>query len=61
MRKPNCLSIVETNKLWEIAIEFLTRLDSALIEYNLKFAYIMLKFAKLERLSFNKIKKFVFV
>ena len=61
MRKPNCLNIVETNKLWEIAIEFLNRLDESLMEYNLKLAYIMFKFAKLERLSFNKIKKFVFV
>lgn len=51
MRLPDCTDIVSTKNLWEIAIEFLTRVDNNLIEYNLKFAYIVYLLCKKEHLS----------
>lgn len=47
MREPNCRKIVPSKSLWEIAIDFLGRIDEKLMDFNLKYAYITYKLCKL--------------
>lgn len=61
MREPNCRSIVPTKNLWEIAIDFMSKIDEKLMEFNLKFAYIMYKLCKIEGIPNRLTKKFVFL
>ncbi len=61
MREPRCNNIVPTKNLWEIAIEFLGKIDNNLIEFNLKLAYIMLKLCKIEKIPYSITSKLVFL
>ena len=61
MREPRCSDIVPSKNLWEIAIEFLGKIDSKLIDFNLKLAYIMYKVCKLEKIPYFVTSKLVFL
>ncbi len=61
MREPSCRNVVPSKNLWEIAIDFIERIDERLMEFNLKFAYIMYKLCKIEGVPNKLIKKFVFL
>jgi len=61
MKEPNCRSIVPSKNLWEIAIEFMGKIDTKLMEFNLKFAYLVYKFCKIEGIPNRFTKKLVFL
>ncbi len=61
MREPNCRNIVPSKNLWAIAIEFMERIDDKLMEFNLKFAYIVYKLCKIEGIPNKITKKLVFL
>ena len=61
MREPNCRRIVRTKNLWEIAIDFLSKIDVKLMEFNLKFAFIIYKLCKIEGVSNKTTKRLVFL
>jgi putative nucleotidyltransferase with HDIG domain len=61
MREPNCRSIVETKNLWEIAIDFMKRIDEKLMEFNLKYAYITYILAKAAKENYSTRKQLVFM
>ena len=61
MREPNCRYIVPINNLWQVAIDFIGRIDHKQMEYNIKLAYVVYKVCKLEGMNNNKIKSMVFL
>ena len=61
MREPNCRSIVPSKNLWEIAIDFMSKIDTKLMEFNLKYAFILYRFAKIQSIPNKTIKKYVFL
>ena len=61
MREPNCAKIVPSKNLWEIAIDFMEQIDDKLMEFNLKYAYIIYRLCKLEGIPNKYIKKMVFL
>lgn len=61
MKTPNCRNIVSADKLWNIAIEFIGRIDNNQKEYNLKLAYIVYKFSKISVTSPEITKNLVFL
>ena len=61
MREPNCRNIVPINNLWQVAIDFIGRIDHKQIEYNIKLAYVVLKVCKIEGMQQSRIKKMVFL
>lgn len=61
MREPRCSNIVPSKNLWEIAIEFLGKIDNKLIDFNLKFAYIMYNTCKIEKIPYFVTSKLVFL
>lgn len=61
MREPRCNNIVPSKNLWEIAIDFLGKIDKKLIDFNLKLAYIMYKVCRIEKIPYNVTSKLVFL
>ncbi len=61
MREPNCRNIVPINNLWQVAIDFIGRIDRKQIEYNIKLAYVVLKVCRIQSLPKNIVKKMVFL
>ena len=61
MKEPRCTSVVSFKNLWEIAMEFMGRIDEDLIEFNLVYAYITLLIAKIERIPRKSISRLVFL
>lgn len=61
MRVPDCADIVSAKNLWKIAIEFISRVDYELMEYNLKLAYIVYLLCKAEGVSKKKTTYMVFM
>ncbi|MBR6071368.1 MAG: HD domain-containing protein [Acholeplasmatales bacterium] len=61
MREPRCTSVVPSKNLWEIAIEFLGKIDIKLMEFNLKYAYITYCICRLEKIPKRIISKLVFL
>ena len=61
MRQPRCTTVVPSKNLWEIAIEFLGKIDNKLMEFNLKYAYITYCICKLEKMPKRIISKLVFL
>lgn len=61
MREPNCRNIVPINNLWQIAIDFIGRIDRKQIEFNIKLAFVVYKICKIEKMSINHTKAMVFL
>ena len=61
MIEPRCTSVVPFKNLWEIAMEFMGRIDEKLIEFNLVYAYITYLISKIERLPKKSISRLVFL
>lgn len=61
MREPSCTAIVPAKNLWEIAIDFISRIDEKQMEFNLKYAYFTYKLCKLEHVPGRITKKLVFL
>lgn len=61
MQNVNCRSIVSSESLWIIAIEFIARIDRNQIDYNLKLAFIVYKFAKIAGIRGAKLRNLVFL
>ncbi len=61
MKEPNCRNIVPINNLWQIAIDFIGRIDRKQIEYNIKLAYIVYNICKIEKISVKHTKSMVFL
>lgn len=61
MREPRCNSIVQSKNLWEIAIEFLGKIDTKLMEQNLKQAYITYKLCRLRLIRYEIAAKLIFL
>ncbi len=61
MREPSCTSIVPAKNLWEIAIDFISKIDEKQMEFNLKYAYFTYKLCKLEHVPGRITKKLVFL
>ncbi len=61
MREPNCRNIVPVNDLWQVAIDFIGRIDRKQIEYNIKLAYVVYRVCKLEEFPKKVIKNMVFL
>lgn len=61
MIEPRCTKIVNAKNLWEIAVEFISKIDDDLMEFNLKAAYITYRISKLMRLTRGTISKLVFL
>ena len=61
MIEPRCTKIVNSKHLWEVAVEFISKIDDDLMEFNLKTAYITYRISKMMRLSRGNISKLVFL
>jgi len=61
MKEPRCTSVVPFKNLWEIAMEFMGRIDEKLIEFNLVYAYITYLISKIERIPRKNISRLVFL
>ncbi len=61
MREPNCRNIVPINNLWQIAIDFIGRIDRKQIEFNIKLAFVVYKICRLEKMSVIHTKSMVFL
>ena len=61
MREPNCIKVVPSKNLWEIAIDFMEQIDDRLMEFNLKYAYITYSLCKIEGVPNKYTKKLVFL
>ena len=61
MREPRCNSIVQSKNLWEIAIEFLGKIDTKLMEQNLKQAYIIYKLCRIRLIRYEIASKLIFL
>jgi len=61
MREPSCTAIVPAKNLWEIAIDFISKIDEKQMEFNLKYAYFTYKLCKLEHVPGRITKKLVFL
>ena len=61
MKEPRCSNIVPSKNLWEIAIEFLGKIDNKLMDFNLKLAYILYKVCKIEKIPYYVTSKLVFL
>ncbi len=61
MKEPRCTSVVSFKNLWEIAMEFMGRIDEELIEFNLVYAYITYLISKIERIPRKNISRLVFL
>ena len=61
MREPRCTSVVSAKNLWEIAIDFMEKIDKKLMNFNLKYAYITYRFCKLKRFPKRLISKLIFL
>ena len=61
MKEPRCTSVVPFKNLWEVAMEFMARIDKKLIEFNLVYAYITYLIAKIERIPKKSISRLVFL
>ncbi len=61
MREPRCYRIVKSKNLWEIAIEFLGKIDTKLMDNNLKQAYITYRICKLRAIPYDIFSKLVFL
>ncbi len=61
MTSPNCRNIVPADKLWNIALEFIGRIDNKQKEYNLKLAYIVYKYSKISVTAPTTLKNLVFL
>ena len=61
MREPDCTRIVPAKDLWELAIDFISRIDEKQMEFNLKYAYFTYKICKVEHVPNKLTKKLVFL
>ena len=61
MREPRCNHIVKSKNLWEIAIEFIQKIDDKLMDINLKQAYITYKICKIRNMPYETVSKLVFL
>ena len=61
MKEPRCNRIVKSKNLWEIAIDFVEKIDNKLMDYNLKQAYITYWICKFKYLPFDSMAKLVFL
>ncbi len=61
MNQPNCKNIVSADKLWNIALEFIERIDKDQKEYNLKLAYIVYKYSKISITAPGTLNNLVFL
>ena len=61
MREPNCRNIVPVNDLWQVAIDFIGRIDRKQIEYNIKLAYVVYRVCRLEEFPNKIVKNMVFL
>ena len=61
MREPRCNHIVQSKNLWEIAIEFIQKIDDKLMDFNLKQAYITYKICKYRNIPYETVSKLVFL
>lgn len=61
MREPRCNHIVKSKNLWEIAIEFIQKIDDKLMDINLKQAYITYKICKIRNIPYETVSKLVFL
>ncbi len=61
MREPRCTSVVSAKNLWEIAIDFMEKIDKKLMSVNLKYAYITYRFCKLKKFPKRLTSKLIFL
>ncbi len=61
MKNINCRSIVSSDSLWNIAIEFISRIDENQIEYNLKLAFVVDRFCKIAHIKRLNFRNLVFL
>lgn len=61
MNVPNCKNIVSADKLWNIALEFIERIDKKQKEYNLKLAYIVYRYSKISITAPGTLNNLVFL
>ncbi len=59
MREPRCNNIIKSKNLWEIAIEFIEKIDSELMEENIKHAYITYKLCKKRLIKYEIASKLI--